>query len=299
MRTLWRRLPVIVRAVLSGGAVLVAGTVPWALLVDANRRWLPAVPWAVVPAALYLWLFWRYLRGEGWPRATADARRAGLRANELSGDVWGAAILAGLLGLVGVLVLMRVLSRMVQLPQQDDLQALRLPAATLVVLVLMGSVVAGVVEEPALRGYMQGPIERRHGPVAAILVTGTVFGVAHFSHPEVTLALMPYYLAVAAVYGTVTYLTNSTLPAIALHAGGNVWAGIGLLAAGQSEWQAPTTPQPLIWETGPDASFWLAVAALVVVGALAAGAFTALAALGARAAVDAARAGRHSPGNAA
>jgi membrane protease YdiL (CAAX protease family) len=304
MRSLWRRLPVVVRAVLAGGAVLVAGTVPWALLVDANRRWLPAVPWAVVPAVLYLWLFWRYLRGEGWPRETADARRASLRANELSGDVWGAAILAGVLGLVGVLALMRVMSHMVHLPQQENPEALRLPAATLLMLVLVGAAVAGVVEESAMRGYMQGPIERRHGPVVAILVSGAVFGFAHFTHPEVTLALMPYYLAVAAVYGTVTYLTNSILPAITLHAGGNVWSGIGLLAAGQSEWQAPTAPRPLIWEAGPDASFWLALAALVIVGGLAVGAFSALATvarrerspLGSGAAVDAARPGRHSPG---
>ena len=65
----------------------------------------------------------------------------------------------------------------------------------------MASIVAGVVEEASFRGYMQGPIERRHGPVVAILVTGSVFGFAHFTHPEVTLILMPYYLAVAAIYG--------------------------------------------------------------------------------------------------
>jgi membrane protease YdiL (CAAX protease family) len=34
---------------------------------------------------------------------------------------------------------------------------------------------------------MQGPIERRHGPVVAILVTGSLFGLLIFTHPEVTL----------------------------------------------------------------------------------------------------------------
>ena len=61
----------------------------------------------------------------------------------------------------------------------------------------MGSLVAGIAEESGFRGYMQGPIEPRHGPVIAFLVTGGLFGFAHFSHPEVTLALMPYFLAVA------------------------------------------------------------------------------------------------------
>ena len=33
MRSLWRRLPVIVRAVLAGGAVAAAGILPWAFFV--------------------------------------------------------------------------------------------------------------------------------------------------------------------------------------------------------------------------------------------------------------------------
>lgn len=64
---------------------------------------------------------------------------------------------------------------------------------------------------------MQQPIERRHGPVAAILITGIVFGLAHFTHPEVTLILLPYFVAVAAVYGALAYLTNSILPSLVLH----------------------------------------------------------------------------------
>jgi membrane protease YdiL (CAAX protease family) len=128
-----------------------------------------------------------------------------------------------------------------------------------------------------MRGYLQGPIERRHGPIVAILVTGILFGFLHFTHPEVTLTLMPFYLSVAAIYGAVTYLTNSILPAIVLHAAGNVWSGLALLVTGQSEWQASPTPQPLIWETGADASFWFLVVALIVVGALAGWAYVMLA----------------------
>lgn len=92
----------------------------------------------------------------------------------------------------------------------------------------MGSIVAGVVEEAAFRGYLQGTIERRHGPVIAILVTGSIFGFAHFTHPEVTLVLLPYYLAVAAVYGALAYLTNSILPSLVLHAGGNMLSAFDL-----------------------------------------------------------------------
>lgn len=111
----------------------------------------------------------------------------------------------------------------------------------------------------------------------AVLVTGSMFGFAHFTHPEVSLVLLPYFLAVAAVYGALAYLTDSILPSLALHAGGNVLGSLDLFTRGQSEWQASSTPRPLIWETGADASFWMALAAFVVVGALALAAYRALA----------------------
>lgn len=267
MLSLWRRLPIVVRAVLAGSAVAVAGTTPWAVLVAANSKHWSTVPWAVPPTALYLWLFWRHARGGGWPRSTAEARRTSCRANRLLPDVWATALFAGGLGLVAILLLQAVMNRLVTLPQQQDLDASQFPLVTVVLWVLTSAAVAGVTEETAFRGYMQGPIERRHGPVIAILVTGSVFGFAHCTHPEVTLVLMPFYLAVAAVYGALAYLTNSIFPSMVLHAGGNVVAAFGLFVLGRSEWQASSSPRPLIWETGADASFWLSCAAFLVIGA--------------------------------
>ena len=187
------------------------------------------------------------------------------------------AVVAGGLGLVAVVLLQGVTNRLVTLPQQRDLDVSQFPFVTVLLWVLMSSVVAGVVEEASFRGYMQGPIERRHGPVIAILVTGSLFGFAHFTHPEVTLILMPYYLAVAAVYGALAYLTNSILPSMVLHAGGNVLGAFDLFARGRSEWQALSSPKPLIWETGADASFWISLVAALIVGAAAVWAYAALA----------------------
>jgi membrane protease YdiL (CAAX protease family) len=165
----------------------------------------------------------------------------------------------------------------VRLPAQPTDDVAHVPLVTLVPWLLMSAVVAGIAEESSFRGYMQGPIERRHGPAIAILVTGTVFGLLHFTHPEVTLLLMPYYLAAAAIYGALAYLTNSILPSVALHAGGNVVSAIGLFGGGRAEWQAASSPQPLIWETGADASFWILSAAALVVGAAAFASYAALA----------------------
>lgn len=136
---------------------------------------------------------------------------------------------------------------------------------------------ADVVEEIALRGYVQRPIERRHGPLIAILGTGSVFGFVHFTHPEVALVLLPFYLSVSAVYGALAYLTDSTLPSMVLHGGGNVFSALDLFTRGRTVWQLTTTPQPLIWETGLDGAFLANAAALAGVGAAAVWAFAQLA----------------------
>ncbi len=225
-----------------------------------------------------LWLFWRYVGGAGWPRATAGARRTSLRANRVSGDVWGAAILAGVLGLVALVFFMQVWGRMVRLPQQQDVDPSTVPLVTLAFSLVMGSLVAGFVEEAAFRGYMQGPIERRHGPFLAILVTGIFFGFAHFTHPEVSLRLMPFYLFIATMYGGLAWLTNSIWPSLVIHAGGDILGFVRLFASGRSEWQMAPVAQPLVWQSGPDTSFWISCALAVVTIAAAVWAYVALAA---------------------
>jgi membrane protease YdiL (CAAX protease family) len=240
-------------------------------------KYWSTVPWAVPVTAAYLWLFWRYVRGEGWPRSTASVRRETSRANAVPGDLWGLALFAGMLGLFGVLLLQGVMSRLVTLPEQRDLDITPFPVFTVVLWVLMSAVVAGVVEETAFRGYLQRPIEHRHGPLAAILVTGSLFGLIHFSHPEVTLILMPYYIAVAAVYGALAYFTDSTLPSMLLHTLGNAWSAVGLFTQGRSEWQLAAAPPPLVWQTGPDLAFVGNVGALLVVSAASVWAFSELA----------------------
>jgi len=282
LQSLWRRSPVLVRAVLTGSALAAAGTTPWAVFASLNAKHGAVVPWAVLPTALYLWFFWKYARGAGWPRSTAQARRTLCRANRLSDEIWGAALLAGALGLGALVLLLGVANRLVRLPTQQTGELSQIPVVTLMFSVLMGAAVSGIVEETSFRGYMQGPIERRHGPLVAILVTGSLFGFAHFTHPEVTLLLMPYYMAVAALYGVLAYLTNSILPSMVLHAGGNVLGSMDLLTRGRAEWQASPTPQPLIWETGADASFWLSCVAALVVGAATVWAVAGLAAVARR-----------------
>jgi membrane protease YdiL (CAAX protease family) len=272
----WRRVPVVIRAVVIGLVVSGAGVIPWAgiagyrFLAGWNLIVAPTFPWAVAPMALYLWLYWRYLGGAGWPRATADSRRASLRANNLPGTAWGLAVVGGLLGLAATLPLLRIMGRLFALPHEAQPVATPagMPAATVVTLLTMSAIVAGVVEEAAYRGYMQGQIERRYGPFVAILITGTVFGLGHYNHhPASVLMMLPYYIWIAAVYGGLAYVTRSILPGLVLHGAGDVFSMIREWSAGMAEWQLPaTSPTPLIWDTGIDAAF---VRPVIVFGILA------------------------------
>jgi uncharacterized protein len=270
-------------AVLTGIVVLLGGNLPWvALLAPLNLRVGTVVPWAVLPMAVYLWCYWKYIGGSWGSKATAEKRRANLRANLLSAEVWGASLAAGLLGFAAIGAMLVLMSRLVRLPESAPVTTpTGMPAITAFVLLVMSSVVAGVTEEAAFRGYMQGPIERRYGLALAILVNGTVFGLLHFpNHPADVWMMVPYYIAVSAAYGGLTWATNSILPALALHSGGDVWSLGRLWLTGRPEWQLSPAPSKLIWETGVDAGFMLSAAAFVVLAGLTWWAFVAVHSLG-------------------
>ena len=250
----------VIQAVLIGMLIVLAGTIPRNLLFAANLRFYPGLPWAVPATAIYLWFFWRYLQGFGSPDNTSAQRHSSLRANPIPASLWAWSMLAGGLGIVALVFALRVVNRLIVLPEQRLPAFTGVPQITVLLLLLFAAPVAGLVEESAFRGYMQQPIERRYGLFVAILITGTMFAVAHL---DFTLALWPYYIAVSAIYGTVAYLTNSILPAIVLHTCGNLYSNFDLWMHGKAEWQASSGAATLIWKTGIDRAFWYSIFALV------------------------------------
>jgi membrane protease YdiL (CAAX protease family) len=197
MLALWQRLPTIVRASITGVIVAVAGIIPWSAFVLLNQRYATAIPWAIVPTAAWLWLYWRWLGGAGWPGSTSRARRELRRANPVEPDVLGAAIVVGMIGFGALMPFTILLNRLVTLNQAKPIELPdSMPMLTGFLLLVMASIVAGVVEETAFRGYMQKPIEKRHGVTIAIIIAGLLFGLAHFRHhPGVaTLGMLPFYI---------------------------------------------------------------------------------------------------------
>src|SRR4029077_14884567 len=114
---IWNRLPVVLRAIVLAELIAdIGGLMPDVFLV-ANLKLTPSIPWLLPATALWLWIFWRYLNGEGWPRSTAQARRRDLRARSLSGTVWFWSLLAGGLAMVAVISFSLLTVRLANLPR--------------------------------------------------------------------------------------------------------------------------------------------------------------------------------------
>lgn len=227
------------------------------------------VPWAIVPMTIYLWAYFRFIGGR-WRAAGAERRRANLRANRLPGIVWCVALPAGLLGFGAILAFLAVIARLVQLPAGAPISTpAGMPVATMFALLAMQSVVAGVTEESAFRGYMQSIISRRFGVAVAIIASGALFGLLHFpSHPSDVLLMLPYYIAVSAMYGGLTWAADSILPAVVLHSAGDVAVLTRWWLTGRPEWQLSATMPPLVWDRGVDASFVVTVLVAILLASL-------------------------------
>lgn len=274
---IWQRVPVLVRAILTGLLVVVFGALGWSVLFIATNRLTASIPRALGPALLlfgfsFLWGYWRYLGGWGWPHRTREIRSERLRARRLSGVVWAWALSAGLLATVSYVALTFVWGRLTPLQPWGLSWLSRYSPLTVLCFLLGTAVEAGVVEEAAFRGYMQVPLEKRYGPRVAIVIVSVVFGLAHLpnqSNRELTWVLP--YMVFGAILGTVAYLTNSILPGVVLHAAGDAVRFLVVTRLG------PNSPKTLIWESGPDASFWVSLAVAATVGIAAVWAYRKLA----------------------
>jgi membrane protease YdiL (CAAX protease family) len=254
----------------TGVVVLLAGNLVWAVLGSWNLRIGTKVPWAIVPTALYLWAYWRVIGGSWVALSSSADRRAKLRANGLPARIWWASLAAGLLGFATLIALLVVAARLVRFPSGPPITTpIEMPIVTALSFLVMQSIVAGVSEEAAFRGYMQSMIERRYGLALAIFANGTLFGLLHFSnHPADVLLMLPYYVAVSAVYGGLTWAANSILPALVLHCAGDIVVLTRWWLTGRPEWQIGATTPSLVWDGGLDWPFVLAAAASIALAGL-------------------------------
>ena len=106
--------------------------------------------------------------------------------------------------------------------------------------------------EAGFRGYMQGGLQRRYGPMVAIAVTSVLFWVGHFNHangPARRALLIGYGVAL----GALTWAARSIWPSIVAHAFCDAVSFTTLASDLGPDWFM-RKPAPFA-ETGVDAPF--------------------------------------------
>jgi membrane protease YdiL (CAAX protease family) len=241
----------------------------WSALVVANFKVSPAIPWAVGPMALVLWLGWQYAGGRWWPGSTAAARRGYLRAIRIPGRTFGWALIAGALAIIALVGYWILIFQLVKLPGNSLPDFSNYPPVTVVLALLMAAVVGAVVEEAGFRGYLQTALERELPAPLAIVFAALLLSPGHGLTQGFVWPTLLWYFGADVMFGITAYLTNSILPGIVIH-------GLGLLVFFGLVWPADSSRR-LVVEDGADAWFWIHAGQAVVFTVLAILAFRQLA----------------------
>lgn len=257
----WRRIPVVIRATVSGLFVFaIAGSVARMVVLV----FIPA-PWSIVVMGGVLWAYWKYFSGSWWPKSTAEARSNRFRATELSAGVWKWSLMAAMLVVVVMESGFVVTFRILKFPAEAwalgyDFSAVPLWLAWL--LVVMAALVAGITEEVGFRGYMQVPLEKRYGSVVGIMIVSIVFIVSHLNQAWAPPVLFLLF-AISVMWGILAYTSGSLIPGIISHTVADIfnfsywWTDV-----------AGTFDKRPIAETGIDAHFVVWVLIFVASAAL-------------------------------
>ena len=231
----------------------------WCALIYANMRVAYAVPWCLPALCAFLYLLWRYLRGEGWPRSTSRRRRELLRANPVPPAAYGWSAVAGLLAVLSLAGFWILMFRLVPMHPNLLLPGRFNSSPLFAAAVLVGaSLLAPIVEESAIRGYLQKALEQDFSAVSAVVISSLVFSLAHVTQGVVWPKLLFYFL-VGIAFGSLALLNDSILPVIPVHIAGDL---IFFLFV----WPYDQT-RTLIWQSGTDLWFWLPVIQTIAFGA--------------------------------
>jgi membrane protease YdiL (CAAX protease family) len=205
----------IVGAIVGG---LVVGMVPanvWLLFLVVLK--LP-VTLAVAAELLFLAAYVWWARGGGPPQRLSGVRADYFRVRSLSGAQWLWGIIAALSFAVTVHAAIALLFRFVPYPAaafRSGYDLSFVPTRQLQYLVcVISALSAGVCEEVGFRGYMQRPIEKRHGALAAVLVSSVMFTLLHLTKGWALIGMVPIVFGAGLLLGTLA------------RAAGTLWFGI-------------------------------------------------------------------------
>jgi len=125
--------------------------------------------------------------------------------------------------------------------------------------VVVSAVSAGICEETGFRGYMQRPIEKRHGAFVAILISSLLFMLVHLNKHWSTAGMTPIVFGAGLLLGALAWASRSLVFCMV----GHTIMDIGLFAYWWTQIAGVFTQRP-ISETGADQTFSVECAAFAV-----------------------------------
>lgn len=211
---LWKRLPLIIRALISGFIVNSIGVFSWI----AVLMFVPGY-WGIFLMPVLLFIYWQYFSGRWWPGRSGAYRQEVFRSQKLSAAMWGWGISAALLLVLVFQSAFVVTFRFIEFPAESFTAAYNLdnlPTSLVWVVIVLAALVAGICEETGFRGYMQQPLEKAYGPFWSIAIVSTVFVLVHL-HQAWAPPVLIHIFAVSAMAGVLAYASGSLLPGIIAH----------------------------------------------------------------------------------
>jgi len=251
-------IPVWLRAIVSGLAIGMAAANVWPLLLLRL-----GVPIAAAAEVLFLAVYIWWASGGGPPRSIQAARANAFRSGAPSGTQWAWGLLAALFFAATIHASIVVLFRLVPFPTaafRHGYDFSFLPTVPLRwIAVVVSAASAGICEETGFRGYMQRPIEQRHGPAVAIAVSSVFFMGVHFTKDWATVGMVPIILGAGILLGLLAWASQSLVFCMI----GHTVMDIGLFAYWWTGIAGDFTARP-IGESGMDLAFFTACAVFAI-----------------------------------
>jgi len=215
LKKYWGRIPLVVRAILTGFIISTIGVVTWAIMGTS----LP-MPWSFLLMIGILWAYLKYFSGSWGKEKSRKIRASSFRETRLSRRTWVLSILS-----IAFIVLIEqsglvVTFRMMEFPadrfssEYDFIENLPVWMAWLGIIMI--SAVAGICEEVGFRGYMQAPLEKRYSPLLSIAIVSVVFVLVHL-HQAWSGPILMHIFFISVLFGSVAYFSGSLIPGIIAH----------------------------------------------------------------------------------
>ncbi len=222
------------------------GIIPWVLI----SSMIP-FPWLVVVMAGYLCLYYLFFSGRWGHQPTKQNRRNSFRRTKLTREAWTKGLLAAGLFVIISQASLVVYFRIIEFPAElfTVFNWKDISPWTIVPVIIMAALTAGICEEVGFRGYGQVLLEGRYRPIMANLIVSIGFLILHLNQAW-ALPMVFQGLLLSLLLGYLAYKSNSLIFSMI----GHTLMDICLFSYWWSD-IFETFNYPLIGETGIDAHF--------------------------------------------